>query len=111
MTIGHRASGQVRLAELVMAGVSSRPEVMRESAIAWVCTTPTDLNGHAGETWGHGPLQRALARLVDLGLIDRIDEPDGTRWIAREPSDEAREWCRRERRIARRVNQRIVRAA
>lgn len=111
MTIGNRASGQVRLAELIHAGLTARPEGLRETAIEWVCSTPTAPNGHDGETWGHGPVQKALARLVDRGLIDLVDEPDGRRWIAREPSEETRAWCRRERRIARRVNKRIVRRA
>ena len=111
MTIGNRASGQVRLAELVRAGVSSRPGGLRESAIAWVCATPNGPARGEWETWNEPALTKALMRLVEAGMIDMTEEDGGRRWHLRPPSDKTRAWARAERRAGRRMSDRIVRAA
>lgn len=108
MSVGHRASGYVRLADMIVAGLSAAPRGMRESSLALVASTRTASVGSGWETWNDRQLIKALMRLVDSGLIDMTQDGDGRRWHLRPPSDETLAWARAERRVARHT-ERIVR--
>lgn len=72
MSIGHRASKYIRAADLIVAGLSARPEGLRESALMMVATTRTGSTGSDWETWGDGAIAQG-AHAPRGGREDRHD--------------------------------------
>lgn len=79
---GSRASGQVRLAEMLLAGIAGRPDGMRETMLVWLAAMRLGCGLGQWQTWNPRETSKALARLEAAGLVRPVDEPEGRRWVA-----------------------------
>lgn len=99
VAVGNRSAESARLAELLLAGIDSRPNGLRETALLLTAWTQLGVGYGMDRVWSPGQIRAAFRRLEKQGLATPVDEPDGRRWTptsraleavdARPPRDDA----------------------
>ena len=80
VAVGNRSAESARLAELLLAGIDSRPNGLRETALLLTAWTQLGVGYGMDRVWSPGQIRAAFRRLEKQGLATPVDEPDGRRW-------------------------------